>query len=170
MLFQTWDFSSLQLSWDLPVLIRMEGRLPPLTFPERTNRSSHRWINAREPYSRGEEGGMDAYTPLSTCSNNTMNSSSLLNDKRFKLGALPSTENNKYNLTAKKASPCIQSKQLSGEASSTSKFSLQPTPQACQHEAGRETSLWKAADESEAAHQLQVPPPKRHSHSGVSNN
>lgn len=130
----------------------MERQSPPPTFPERTNRSSRRWMNIQEPYYGGEKGGMAVYTPLSKCGNKPVRSSSFINDKHFKLGALPFTENNAYNLTAKKASQCIQNKQLSGKARNTSKLSLLLTPQACQHKAGKETSLRRAADKSEAAH------------------
>lgn len=59
---------------------------------------------------------MAAHTPLSKCSNKPVSSSSLTNNKHFKLGASPFTETNGYNLTAKKASQSIQNKQLSGEA------------------------------------------------------
>lgn len=50
---------------------------------------------------------MDAYTPLSKCSNKPVSSSSLINDKDLKLGALPFTENNEYKLTATEESQCI---------------------------------------------------------------
>ena len=116
MLLETYDFSSLQLCRDLPVFIHTERHSPPPTFPERTNRSSHRSMNIQEPYYSGEKGGMDAHAPLSKCSNKPVSSSSLINDKHLKLGALPFIENNEYKLTAKKASQCLQNKQLSGEA------------------------------------------------------
>lgn len=80
---------------------------------------------------------MDPYTTSSKCSEKPVGSSGLINDKRLKLGVLPFTENNKHKLPVKTDK---------GHQS----FSPQPTPLVST--AGKETLLWRAADEAEAAH------------------
>lgn len=144
MLLQTPDHPPLPVCWALPTCIFLST--PRCPREDKFNGSILKQMNVQEPYYAREKGVMDADTPLSKRRNKPMSSASHIKDKCF---------NSELHLSLKTTTVTWQQRKhhsAFGISSSlvrhnrTSKdFSLQPTPHACQHKAGEETLLRRAA-------------------------